>query len=135
HGGGGVVSARPDGPAAGERERKWPIMPSSGLDGGPAKPARGVFAHNRRSQGGAMIRYLLALLFALVVLAAIVPRQPGPATGGRGTPQQQRACQHDVLRHCRDVKDQDDFTIANCLRAHERQISPACRQLLNEGSR
>jgi len=82
-----------------------------------------------------MIRYLSVLLLSLVVLPTSVPAQQGRATGERGTPQQQRACQHDVLRHCRDVKDQDDFTIANCLRAHERQISPACRQLLNEGSR
>ena len=44
-----------------------------------------------------------------------------------------RACRSDVLRHCRDMQDQDDYAIADCLKAHERQLSPACRQALKEG--
>jgi len=80
-----------------------------------------------------MIRYLSALLLSLVLLPTGVSAQQG--AGERGTPQQQRACRHDVLRHCREVKDRDDFTIETCLRAHYSQISTACRQVLSGGGR
>lgn len=82
-----------------------------------------------------MIRYLPILMLSLAFLPTSVPAEEGRAAGHRGTLQQQRACRSDVLRHCRDIRDQDDYAIADCLKAHERQLSPACRQALKEGDR
>src|SRR5262249_23719586 len=75
-----------------------------------------------------MIRYLAIVVLLLSALPTGAPAQEGH----RGTPQQQRACRGDVLRLCRAVKDQDDFTIANCLKAHDSQLSSACRRVLRE---
>jgi hypothetical protein len=80
-----------------------------------------------------MLRYLAILVLSLAVLPTSVPAEDGRAVGHRGTRQQQQACRADVLRHCRDKQDQDDYAIADCLKAHERQLSPACRQALKEG--
>jgi hypothetical protein len=80
-----------------------------------------------------MLRYLSILMLSLAILSTNVPAEDGRAEGHRGTLQQQRACRPDVLRHCRDMQDQGDYAIADCLRAHERQLRPACRQALKEG--
>jgi hypothetical protein len=77
-----------------------------------------------------MIRYLPILMLSLVILPTSMRAEE---KGHRGTLQQQRACRSDVLRHCRNIKDQDDYAIADCLKAHERQLSRACRQALKEG--
>jgi hypothetical protein len=83
-----------------------------------------------------MVRYLPILMLSLAILPTSVPAEEGRAAAGhRGTLQQQRACRSDVLRHCRDIKDQDDYAIAVCLKAHEHQLSPACRQALKEDGR
>jgi hypothetical protein len=81
-----------------------------------------------------MIR-CLPFLISLAILPTSVAAEEGGAAGHRGTPQQQRACRPDVLRHCRNVQDQDDYAMVDCLKAHERQLSPACRQALKEGGR
>jgi hypothetical protein len=48
-----------------------------------------------------------------------------------GSPQQQRACRADVVRHCRGI--QDDLAIADCLKANASTLRLACRQVI-EGS-
>ena len=80
-----------------------------------------------------MLRYLSILMLSLAVLPTSVPAEDGRAAGHRGTLQQQQACRPDVLRHCRDMQDRDDYAIADCLKAHQRQLSSACRQALKEG--
>ena len=80
-----------------------------------------------------MIRYLPILLLTLAVLPTGVRAEEARPEGHQGTVQQQQACRPDVLRHCRDLKDEDDQAIASCLKAHEGELSPACRQALKEG--
>ncbi len=72
-----------------------------------------------------MIRVMpaLALLLTLGVTPATAQER-----GHAGTASQQRACRSDVLRYCRD--EHEDYAMADCLRAHTRQLHPACRQAL-----
>jgi len=84
-----------------------------------------------RGTDKAMLRYLPILM--LVVLRPGVPAEDGRAVGHRGTRRRQQACRPDVLRHCGDKQEQDDYAIADCLKAHERQLSSACHQALKEG--
>jgi hypothetical protein len=79
-----------------------------------------------------MIRYQLALILTLVLLSLGASAQDRRSDDHRGTLQQQRACRSDVLRHCRHIQDQDDQTIAECLKAHVQQLSPDCRRVLEE---
>ncbi len=51
----------------------------------------------------------------------------------RGTPEQQRACRIDVLRHCRGI--QDDLAIADCLKANVRELHPACQRVIESAKR
>jgi hypothetical protein len=80
-----------------------------------------------------MIRHWLVLMIALVGLTSYASAEGSGAQGHRGSLQQQRACRPDVLRHCRNMQDQDDAAIVGCLKVHERELRPACRQVLKEG--
>jgi len=80
-----------------------------------------------------MIRHWLVLTIALVGLNAHASAEDNRAEGHRGSVQQQRACRPDVLRHCRNMQDQDDAAMAACLKAHERELSAACREALKQG--
>lgn len=76
-----------------------------------------------------MNRYSSLLALSLILVPAFVPALAGAQERGHaGTSAQQRACRSDVLRYCRDL--QEDYAMANCLRAHESQLRPACRQAL-----
>ncbi len=76
-----------------------------------------------------MTRWFLILVFSLTILPTAVSAQEGHA----GTPEQQRACRPDVLRHCRGIH--DDQAIAQCLRANAQSLRSACRQVIEGGGR
>ena len=80
-----------------------------------------------------MLRRSLVFMIALIGLTSYASAKDDPAEGHRGSLQQQRACRPDVLRHCRNMRDQDDAAIAACLKAHEGQLSAACRAALKQG--
>ena len=73
-----------------------------------------------------MKRYLQVLAFALAMLpaAALAAEEKH-----LGTPQQQRACRPDVLKHCRDVHG-GDVAIAKCLETNTDKLTPACRKVI-----
>jgi hypothetical protein len=76
-----------------------------------------------------MTRYLPVLgLWLAVSSAVILPTAASAQEGHLGTPEQQRACRPDVLRHCRGM--QDDNQIAGCLRANVQHLRSACRQVI-----
>jgi hypothetical protein len=77
-----------------------------------------------------MIQHIPVLALSLAILSTNVSAEEGRH---RGTLQQQRACRSDVLKYCRNMQDQEDKAIADCLRVHVRQLSSACRQVLKEG--
>jgi hypothetical protein len=66
--------------------------------------------------------------FSLAVVPSVVSAQ---GEAHMGSPQQQRACRVDVLRHCQGVH--EDLAIADCLKANAPKLHLACRQVV-EGS-
>jgi hypothetical protein len=78
-----------------------------------------------------MQRYLL-LMVSTVAIAWQVGAAQGRDFGAHmGTPEQQRACRPDVVRHCRGMS--DDYAIEGCLRANVERLRPACRQVIQGG--
>ncbi len=80
-----------------------------------------------------MVRYCGLMLMSVLSLTPRAAAEGGRVDSHGGSLQQQRACRPDVIRHCRDMQDQDDAAMLACLRAHERQLRPACRKALNGG--
>jgi hypothetical protein len=74
-----------------------------------------------------MHRYLPAVMLSLVVFPTVASAQQIHA----GTPEQQRACRPDVVRHCRGA--QDDYAIEQCLRANMPSLRPGCRHVFEGG--
>ncbi len=72
-----------------------------------------------------MRKYLVAL-----ALSSLVVSTASFAQGGRGTPDEQKACTRDVQKHCRAVIDQGDFTILACLKENRAKISEGCNLVL-----
>jgi hypothetical protein len=66
---------------------------------------------------------LLAVSLAIMSSAVFAQGEPH-----MGSPQQQRACRVDALRHCQGVH--EDIAIADCLKANAPKLHLACRQSL-----
>jgi hypothetical protein len=73
---------------------------------------------------------LAALGLALATILASEAYAAGPFEN-QGTPEQQRACRPDVLRHCRGIS--DNYAIEQCLRSNMPRLRPACRYVLGGG--
>jgi hypothetical protein len=73
-----------------------------------------------------MRKYLLALALSSLAFSTVSYAD----NGGRGTPEEQKACTRDVQKHCRAVIDQGDFTVLACLKENRAKISAACDQVL-----
>jgi hypothetical protein len=73
-----------------------------------------------------MRKYLLALALSSLAFSTASYAD----NGGRGTPEEQKACTRDVQKHCRAVIDQGDFTVLACLKENRAKISAACDQVL-----
>jgi hypothetical protein len=71
----------------------------------------------------------LILLSISVSTGAFAQQQPQQRSG---TPEEQKACNRDVQRHCRPVIDQGDFTILACLQQNRPKLSTACAQVLKD---
>jgi hypothetical protein len=66
-----------------------------------------------------------------MLLLAMFPAAAAAQEQHRGTPEQQRACRPDVVRHCRGVH--EDQAILGCLQANVQSLRPACRQVIEGG--
>ena len=69
-----------------------------------------------------MFRTALTASLALAVFASA-------ARAESGTPQERRACHHDVVRLCKGVPP-EEFPVLGCLKDHRARLSPACRYVL-----
>jgi hypothetical protein len=69
----------------------------------------------------------LSLGSVLIVGAAFAQTQK-PTHGG--TPEEQKACAHDVARHCKAVMNGDDLTVLGCLQQNRPKLAPACLKVL-----
>ena len=80
-----------------------------------------------------MITHCMIVMIALIGLTSSAYAEGGRTEGHRGSLQQQRACRPDVLRHCRNMQDQDDAAMVRRLRANERRLGAAWRDALKQG--
>ena len=69
-----------------------------------------------------MIR-TLAFAFALTTISVA-------AFAYSGTDQEQKACQRDVVRHCRTVLDKSELVVLGCLQNVRPKLSASCRAVL-----
>ena len=70
--------------------------------------------------------FFVAALLALSVSAGAVAQQQQHG----GTPEEQKACAHDVQKFCRAVMDDADLVVLNCLQQNRAKLTKACDQVL-----
>lgn len=75
-----------------------------------------------------MVRMTIVAALLMAGLSSAIAQYPQRG----GTPQQQQACTKDVSRHCRSVMNENDATIAGCLREHRAKLSKSCLKALAE---
>ena len=66
----------------------------------------------------------------VLVLAAAALSTAAFAQERSGSASEQRACRHDVARHCRTVMHESNDRVAQCLSLNAAHISKACQQVL-----
>jgi hypothetical protein len=70
--------------------------------------------------------FLVITLLSLSASTAAIAQQQQRS----GTPEEQRACAHDVQKFCRSVMDQADLTVLACLQQNRPKLTHACNQVL-----
>ncbi|HEX9321647.1 MAG TPA: hypothetical protein VF913_05940 [Xanthobacteraceae bacterium] len=65
-----------------------------------------------------------------LILALAVSTVSAAAFAYSGTDQEQTACRHDVVRHCRSVVNENQFVILACLQSNRPRLTVACRTVL-----
>jgi hypothetical protein len=71
--------------------------------------------------------FLVAALLSLSVSGGAIADQQSHS----GTPEEQKACAHDVQKFCRPVMDQADLIVLNCLQQNRAKLTKACDQVLS----
>ncbi len=75
--------------------------------------------------------FLIATLLSLSVPAAALAQQKQHSQQERsGTPEEQKACAHDVQKYCRPLMDEPDLIVLNCLQQNRPKLTKACGQVL-----
>ena len=72
--------------------------------------------------------FLVLTLLSLSASTAAIAEQPPQQRSG--TPEEQRACAHDVQRYCRAVMNENDLTVLACLQQNRPKLTHACNQVL-----
>ena len=70
--------------------------------------------------------FLVAALVSLSVSSVAVAQQQQHG----GTPEEQKACAHDVQKFCRAVMNEPDLTVLSCLQQNRAKLTKACDQVL-----
>jgi hypothetical protein len=79
-----------------------------------------------------------ALLASLMLWSATAYAQtPSPPASAqqldnRGTAEDQKACDRDAQRHCREVLSNGDFAVLGCLRENRTRLTRACQGVLTK---
>jgi hypothetical protein len=84
-----------------------------------------------------MLKTGLLCGIALAASAALVQAQPlplpiPPFLDMRGSPEDQRACQPDAVRLCREVLSRGDMAVLQCFQHFRPYLTPACRAVLQK---
>jgi len=72
---------------------------------------------------------LVAALLSLSVPTAALAEQT-PQQQRSGSPEEQKACAHDVQKFCRPLMDQSDLIVLNCLQQNRPKLTQACNLVL-----
>ena len=70
--------------------------------------------------------FLVAALLSLSVSGGAIAAQQEHS----GTPEEQKACAHDVQKYCRSMMDQPDLIVLNCLQQNRPKLTKACDKVL-----
>jgi Spy/CpxP family protein refolding chaperone len=70
----------------------------------------------------------VAALLSLSVSAGAMAQQQQHG----GTPEEQKACAHDVQKFCRPLMNENDLTILNCLQQSREKLTKACDKVLKD---
>ena len=70
--------------------------------------------------------FFVAALLALSVSTGAMAQQQQHG----GTPEEQKACAHDVQKHCRAVMGDSDFAVLACLQQNRAKLTKSCDQVL-----
>ena len=73
---------------------------------------------------------IVTLLSLSVPSAALAQQQARPQQQRSGTPEEQRACAHDVQKFCRPIMNEPDLVVLNCLQQNRPKLTLACNQVL-----
>lgn len=73
--------------------------------------------------------FLVVTLLSLSASTGAIAEQTPPEQRG-GTPEEQKACAHDVQKFCRAVMDQSDLTVLACLQQVRPKLTAACNKVL-----
>jgi hypothetical protein len=71
--------------------------------------------------------FLVAALLSLSVSGGAIAQQQHS-----GTPEEQKACAHDVQKFCRTVMNESDITVLNCLQQSRAKLTKACDRVLTD---
>jgi len=72
-----------------------------------------------------MRKFLLVITLLSVSGGALAQQQQRS-----GTPEEQKACAHDVQKYCRALMNENDLTILGCLQQNRPKLTQACNQVL-----
>jgi Cysteine rich repeat len=73
-----------------------------------------------------MRKFVLVLTLLSASTGAIAQQQQQRS----GTPEEQKACAHDVQKYCRSVMNENDLTVLACLQQNRPKLTAACNQVL-----
>jgi len=73
--------------------------------------------------------FLVATLLSLSASTGAIA-EPTPPQQRSGTPEEQKACAHDVQKYCRSVMNESDLTVLACLQQNRPKLTMACNQVL-----
>ena len=72
--------------------------------------------------------FLVVTLLSLSASTAAIAEQPPQQRSG--TPEEQKACAHDVQKFCRSVMNESDLTVLACLQQVRPKLTVACNKVL-----
>ena len=72
--------------------------------------------------------FFVAALLSLSVTAGAMAQQQQHG----GTPEEQKACAHDVQKYCRTVMNDSDLVVLSCLQQNREKLTKSCDKVLKE---
>ena len=72
--------------------------------------------------------FFVAALLSLSVSTVAMAQQPQHG----GTPEEQKACAHDVQKYCRTVMNDSDLVVLGCLQQNREKLTKACDKVLKD---